>query len=195
MAKLSRRYATAFYELAAQRGLLGILYKQADIALLATRYDSFDKVITNPSIPKRDKYKLFRDVLTLTFKNKLREELINFLNLIIAKNREKYLYNILRDFTRMCREDEAKANVISATPLSTAQKAHIQKVLSKKTGKKIELDVKVNTDALGGIFMYVDEVAVDRSVRNALDNLTEFVINRRAGGIEQPLQNQEGLLS
>jgi len=178
MAKLSVRYATALYELAMERGSLGVFSEQAKMAIGIMGNDEFKNFILHPAVPKNEKYKFWDNVLKILFKDKVREELRSFLHLLIAKNRENIILDSLFEFFQMTQKGQTKAAVYSATPLSTPQKVRIQKLLEAKTSKKIEVEVKIKPEILGGMFIYIDEIVVDRSIGGGLNDMTEFIKKR-----------------
>jgi len=71
--------------------------------------------------------------------------------------------------------------VTSARELSKKQKTIIEGVIQKKTGKKPSLTYLINEDLLGGVVIRRGETVIDNSLRNRVNQLTEFIKQTKLG--------------
>ena len=70
-----------------------------------------------------------------------------------------------------------RADVVTASPLSDAQRSRVTSALAGSTGKHVELDIRVDSSLLGGAIATVGGVVFDGSLRTQLSQLRS-VLNR-----------------
>ena len=63
------------------------------------------------------------------------------------------------------------AEVVSATPLSEAQRAGLEAAIKAWAGSDIALDARVDAALIGGVVVRVGSKMIDASVRAKLDSL------------------------
>jgi F-type H+-transporting ATPase subunit delta len=66
-----------------------------------------------------------------------------------------------------------KARVTAATPLDDVQRERLQRALAARTGRRVELDVSVDPELIGGAVAVVDNVVFDGSLRTQLHQLRD----------------------
>jgi F-type H+-transporting ATPase subunit delta len=95
--------------------------------------------------------------------------------LLIDKERMDVLPQILVELRRMVEELEGveRVEVTSPTALSTAQRDQLSAAISAKTGKKIELEEKIDPAVLGGMVVKVGSTVYDGSVRTQIQQIRE----------------------
>ena len=64
-----------------------------------------------------------------------------------------------------------KARITSAQPLDEAQRAGIVAALEKRYGKKVEAEMDVDPELLGGARVQVGDQVIHASVRDALGQM------------------------
>ncbi|TFG91464.1 MAG: ATP synthase F1 subunit delta, partial [Myxococcales bacterium] len=64
-----------------------------------------------------------------------------------------------------------RARVVSASPLSDAQRERLRRALAERTGSQLELDIEVDASLLGGAVATVGGLVFDGSLRTQLDQL------------------------
>jgi F-type H+-transporting ATPase subunit delta len=180
MAQLSTRYATALFELAVEQGTLDVIFDQAAVVRDAFKDDECQKFINHPNIPKTEKYKFLDSMLAKIFPNGLHTDFKGFLHLLITKSRENAIVSAIDGFIKMANNHKrlTTAKVVSAVPLSAAQVALLKSVLSQKIGKQVEIDAVVDASLIGGFYINVDGFQADRSVKNQLNDMKEFVVKQ-----------------
>jgi len=177
MAQLSSRYATAFFELAVERGVIDALADQVLIAHDMLCSAQFQNFINHPNISKDEKYKFLDDELAAMFNGSTQAEFNDFLRLLIFKNRENIIVAALNDFIRMARDfkKETTAHVVSASRMSEAQILDLKRELLAKTGKQVDISVEIDPSLIGGFYVKVDGFIIDRSVKKGLSDMKDFV--------------------
>jgi len=99
----------------------------------------------------------------------------NFLAFLIDQRRLVDFGAIQEDFARLA--DAAagltKAQVTAAAPLDDAQRDRLQRALTARTGRNVELDITVDPELIGGAVAVVDNVVFDGSLRTQLQQLRD----------------------
>jgi F-type H+-transporting ATPase subunit delta len=99
----------------------------------------------------------------------------NFLLLLVDKERMDVLPQILVELRRMVEELEGieRVEVTSPAGLSAAQRDQLSAAIAAKTGKKIELEEKIDPAVLGGMVVKVGSTVYDGSVRTQIHQIRE----------------------
>ena len=173
MADLGIRYATALFEMSEEGGLLGEYLKQAQFLCDTLKDEEALLLLTHPLISGDEK----NAFLTKAFGEAVHQDLLAFMKLTIAKNREAYLLPALTKLVEMIKthQRQTTARVVSAVPLSDAQATQISATLSKKLGKQVDLTVIVDPSVIAGISIHVDGCFLDRTVKTMLKDMKEKV--------------------
>ena len=102
---------------------------------------------------------------------------VNFLELLIEKHRVPAVYRIRREYESLW-QDENKllpVQVTSAIELDQETVDNIGKAIGDRTGRRVELESKVDPDILGGIVLRVGDRILDASIANRLEDLRRQV--------------------
>ncbi len=164
---VSRRYSTAFFELAVEQNMVDTLYNEATILVDTLRSEQdFVSVINHPEVTFEQKFDLLKNV----FEGKINELFFGLFNIVLIKNREEDLLGILVSFVQKCEEYKGivEAKVISAKALNEAQITKIQDKLSKNLNKVVRVTTDVDASLIGGMVIYVDGKELDSSVKKYL---------------------------
>src|SRR4029079_11381783 len=101
------------------------------------------------------------------------ERFVTFLELLAERHRMPALFRIRRVFDALW-ADENKllpVTVTSAVELDDQLVGEIGKRIEEQTGRRVELNSKVDPDLLGGLKVSVGNMVLDASVRNRLEQL------------------------
>ena len=104
-------------------------------------------------------------------------ELVNFLELLIDKQRMPEVFRIRREFERLWKREQGliDVTVTSAVELDPAVVGRIGEEIERQTGQKAELASRVDGEILGGVVLQVGNMVLDASIRNRLDKLRKSV--------------------
>ncbi|SIO45599.1 ATP synthase F1 subcomplex delta subunit [Rhodovulum sp. ES.010] len=175
---IAARYATALFEIAKEANALAALEADIDMveAALAESAD-FRDLISSPVYSREAQSAA---VAALAPKMGLGEMTANTMRLMASKRRLFALPQLvvqLRDL--IAREKgEVSAEVVSAKPLSDAQKARLAEALKANAGKDVKINVSVDEGLIGGLVVKLGSKMIDTSVRtrlNALQNTMKEV--------------------
>jgi len=104
-------------------------------------------------------------------------ELLNFLELLVEKQRTTELFRIRREFERLWKREKRliDVTVTSAVELDPAVVDRIGGEIERQTGRRVELASRVDGEILGGIVLQVGNMVLDASIRNRLEKLRKSV--------------------
>jgi F-type H+-transporting ATPase subunit delta len=104
-------------------------------------------------------------------------ELVNFLELLIEKNRMTEIFRIRRQLEQLWKQENKRIDVTvtSAVELDPAVVERIGEEIERQTGRKVELASRVDDDILGGIVLQVGNMVLDASIRSRLEKLKKSV--------------------
>jgi F-type H+-transporting ATPase subunit delta len=178
MAKLiSKIYGDALFNLAVEE--IRIDETSEELKVLSTmlrEHEDFAKLLTHPRITKEEKNKIIESV----FKNRLSDEIVGFLTIVINNGRLGDLDSIISYYRKRLKEFKliGVVNVISAMELTTVQKTDIEtKLLQTTKFEKLEVDYKVDQSLLGGMIIKIGDQVMDSSVRTKLMLLEKNLLN------------------
>jgi len=168
---IARRYAMALFSVAKDKG------KTKEFQ---TDWQVVDETLRNPELyqivlSKAQSSVVKKEFLAKIFADKIDQLILNFIFLLIDKEREEYILDIKDIYNQLFDEDEKiiDVEVITALPLDAAQEEELRAVLAKKTGKKVRLDKKIDEALLGGSIIKIGDKIYDGSVAGRLASLQE----------------------
>lgn len=168
--RVNKRYAKSVIEQAREKDQLEQLRKDAGVFLEICRQNrDFLLMLRNPVIRSDKKVEIVRQVLEPYFHT----ENLNFVRLVIRKNRSPYLKGIFESVMDQYREliGIYKATVYSPVELKDATREKIKKLLEPKGEKTVELENIVNEQLLGGLVLKYGDKLWDASVATRLKEM------------------------
>ena len=104
-------------------------------------------------------------------------EFINFLELLIEKQRMTEIFRIRRQFEELWKRENRHIDVTvtSAVELDPAVVSKIGEEIERQTGQQVDLASRVDADILGGVVLQVGNMVLDASIRNRLEKLRKSV--------------------
>jgi F-type H+-transporting ATPase subunit delta len=104
-------------------------------------------------------------------------EFVNFLNLVIDKQRMPEIFRIRRQFEELWKHENRRIDVTvtSAVELDPAVVSKIGEEIERQTGQEVDLASRVDAEILGGVVLQVGNMVLDASIRNRLEKLRKSV--------------------
>ena len=135
-----------------------------------------NSVFGNPSIQLTQKENILNELIA---RMKPSNATANFLRVLLQNGRLMNIGAIAERFKAELaeRSGNVSAKVTTARPLSDAQSNDLKANLEQLTGKKVKLDLNIDTELLGGVVAQVGSTIYDNSVRTQLENLRKQIIN------------------
>jgi len=173
MERLSVIYASALFDIAIEQNVVNEFLEQAIFLRDSLGDEEFQNVLVHPQISASEKHEMFRSA----FEGKIHEDLLGFLYLTADKNREKFLVPALKGLIGFIERHNkiVTAKVLSANAYDEKQAEALKVMLSKKLGKQVELDLKVDQTLIGGPYIFVDGYYIDWTVKKKLRDLSVFM--------------------
>jgi F-type H+-transporting ATPase subunit delta len=166
IATVARPYAEAAFEAALDKNSLGATADSLQLLAAIVRNEQMRFVLSDPRVGAEQKKELFADITG----GKLDEVTRNLLDVLVDNHREVLIAEIEDQFEQLKREHDRvlKARITSAQPLTDPQRADIVAALERRYGKKVEAEVDVDPQLLGGARVQVGDQVIHASVRDAL---------------------------
>ncbi|WP_032121310.1 F0F1 ATP synthase subunit delta [Clostridium amazonitimonense] len=172
---LDKRYALALYEVAEEKEKVEeYLQDLREIVDLIQNNEEFLKIIKHPQISTSRKKKTFIKI----FKDKIDEELLSFLLILIEKDRILFLKEKLNEMEKINleRNNTLIAKVKTVIPLNHEERKILIDKLSNKYNKKIMLEEEIDKGIIGGVYVRVGDDVIDGTVRSKLEEMKEIVL-------------------
>lgn len=166
---VARPYAEAAFKAALQEGRLRETADAFSLAAAISVDETMRSALTNPRVTPAQKMQLFQAVGGET----LVPLAVNVVGLLIDNHREALLPEIANLFEAFVREHQrvVHATITSARPLDEAQRAEIVTALETQYGRKVEAELDVDPELLGGARVQVGDQVIHASVRDALAHM------------------------
>ncbi|MBN1474742.1 MAG: ATP synthase F1 subunit delta, partial [Syntrophaceae bacterium] len=151
ISNISKRYAKAFFEIAASEKKLEEFYAElSSFSAMITQNKALKDFFANPIIEQENKKAVVEKLISkLRFSNMT----INFLKLLVDKRRIDTISDIETCYRQLMDETLKKVsiNVKTAFPLSEKMREFITSNMEKVTGRKADIAVETVPDLLGGV--------------------------------------------
>ncbi len=172
---VSERYAQALLELVSDNlSKEDILKELLDITESVKGSGDLNKVMTSPVISNDEK----KNVISKLFENTTNKVILNFLKLLVDKNRFSMLESITKEYKNEINRlnNLLSINVTSAIDLTEDEKSAIKDKLSNILNKNIELEWATNPDIIAGLVFEVGDNIIDNSLRHKLQDLSRNIM-------------------
>ncbi len=173
---VAQRYAKALLELADENKLVydDVLHQLQDVSKSVEASQDLNKVMSSPVISSDEK----KNVLVKLFEKDNSKIVVNFLQLLVDKNKFGILSSVVKEFANEVNKlnNRLLLNVTSAIELTDSDRAMIKVKLQKVLDKEIELEWAVNRDIIAGLVFEANDNIVDNSLRHKLQELSRKLI-------------------
>jgi F-type H+-transporting ATPase subunit delta len=173
MADAARVYAEALFEVGRDKGKLDVLQQQlGQFADAVDRDRDLQVFFFSPYLSSAEKVEGIRRAISGA-----EPELINFLELLVDKQRMTDIFRIRRELDELWKQENRRIDVTvtSAVELDPAVVEKIGQEVERQTGEKVDLSSEVNGDILGGLVLRVGNMVLDASIRSRLEKLRKSV--------------------
>lgn len=162
---IARPYAEAAFSLASESGSLPAWSSMLDTMAQVAANPDVRECIGNPDLTHEQLAGLF-----LSLCGKVDDAGRRFVAVLVENRRLALVPQIRELFETFKREREGTldARIVSAFPISDAQKASLVTGLEKKFGRRIQATVELDPELIGGVEVIVGDEVIDGSVRARL---------------------------
>ena len=172
---VQREYGGALWAIAVEDNCTDAML--ADVRALQTvlrETPEYLRLIRCPDIPLDTRIGLLDDA----FRGRVPDTLLHFLQLLCERGHFGCLPDCLEEFCR--RYDEANnienVTVVSAVPLTRAQKDALGAKLSQKLQRNVRLSTKIDPSVMGGLRVETEGASMDGTVRRQIESIRENLL-------------------
>lgn len=173
---IARNYASALFELAQRHEGLEAFASGLDTVVgLLDQHPSFKLFLETPRIADRDK----KELLKKAFGPVLPRTLLNFLQVMVDKRRQRLLGLVAGEYRSMLDEHLGRAHVTVtlARPLDADALQELSRRLSRLLGKEAIPHVRVKPVILGGVHLKSGDTVYDGTLRRRMKQLRRQLVS------------------
>lgn len=170
--EVAKKYANALYLAGQEKNIISEVYEQlTQLDQVVHSERAFLEFLKSPRNTEKDKKSFVQNVL----QKRVHAIVVQFLNILLEKNRIKYLREIIDEFNRLVEAERGigRATVISAAPLTDSEKRELTNKLSSKLKLKIKLETEIDPSLMGGAIIFTHDQIIDGSVKHGLELLEQ----------------------
>ncbi len=179
--RIARRYAKALLSVGREDGQAET-YKEelGGFAKLLEENKELEMAISNPLYDAESRKKVLGAVVERLGPSGVMR---SFLLLLFDKGRIQYVKDIYLFYEKLTDElaNIVRADLVSAVELPEESIDKIRAALSKKTGKEVRMETRVDPALIGGLVTKIGDLVLDGSVKTQLTSLKESL--QRGEGI------------
>ena len=168
---VAKRYAKALYDIGTEQGKSEIFAENLnELAALLEANEEVGAMLLNQSIQNDDKKKAINALL-----NGMEPMVINFVDLVVDKNRAGSLVAMCASYIELMEEQAniARAEIISAVPLTEEQVKKIEDKFSGIVGQTVKAETSVDASLIGGVQVRIGDTVYDGSLASQLKKLND----------------------
>lgn len=164
---VARPYAEAVYKLAVNNQGLSEWSKMLQLAAAIAEDDGVKRLIGNPVISAKQLGEIFLDI----GKNKFNSGARNLIMLLADNKRILVLPQISQLFEQLKAQHEGvlEAKIVSAFAMEGRQLKKLIEDLERKFKRKIEAQVSIDSELIGGVKVEIGDEILDASIRGKLE--------------------------
>ncbi len=165
--KIGVRYAKALFDLALERGVTDILYRDMKTVSQLCAMEEVKAVINNPVIPQQKR----KEIILALAGDQSDKLTVSFISLMFSHGRGDYLASSARNFIDLTRRHRGirQVTLTTAVPVEGRLKEEMAALVSGTEKGSIEFIEKVDSSVIGGFILRVDDAYIDASVRSRLN--------------------------
>jgi F-type H+-transporting ATPase subunit delta len=168
------------------RALFDVALKEADVqqagrdlaafAQLVAGNEMLARVLTNPAIPAAQKHAIVDQLLKRA--GTVTPAVAKLLLLLAARDRLVLLPDVAAAYENRLMEHAmvVRAEVVTAIPLPADRVSALQQGLAQATGRKVQLDTRVDPAIIGGAIAKIGSTVYDGSVARQLEKMKDTLV-------------------
>jgi len=170
------RYAKSLIDLAQEKNLTEEVYKDMQFFKQVVRENrELMLALKSPILRHEKKLSILKNV----FESRVNPVSYSIFSIITKKHREGIMDSIAEEFVRLYNDLKGiqKAQVTTTTPLTDELRKQFEAMVTKATGKTVQLEEKVDPKLIGGYVLRIGDRQVDASIRSQLNALRLNFLN------------------
>lgn len=176
---IARRYAHALLLYAMENAAEDQVYEQVEkLTAALQQVHGLRAALESLGISKSEKVKLLCNAVS---QERTCLVLVNFFHMVLDNKRQHLMMFILNSFMFAYRKQKRIrcCRLITAVPMSDEKLKELeQTILHYYRGRRVEFDVTVNPDIIGGCILELGYIRVDASVAGGLKNIKKNMVEK-----------------
>jgi F-type H+-transporting ATPase subunit delta len=167
----ARRYARALFSLANEtQSTDAVRGELDDLTQLFAESPELEQALFRPLRPVKERAAVLKAICE---RLQTSDTVRRFCGFLVDQRRLVDFDGIREEYQRLADQNagRARAEVLSAGPLADDQRERLRRALSERTGKDVELDVRVDPTLIAGAVASVGTLVFDGSLRTQLEQL------------------------
>ena len=174
MAQKNKGYALALFSIASEANLADKIFEELqEITDALSKNPDYVEFLHSPAISKETKLSSLNQIIPSSFTSQLKA----FLAVMCKKGDLQEIFSCFDEFSQIYKEASkiSVANITSAVELSSTEIEGLKKSLESKTGKRLTLNITIDSSILGGVIAEVDGKVYDGSLKRRLDEIKKVI--------------------
>lgn len=168
-------YGSALYQAACEVGKKELILEEAQgVCEVLEQERDLCILIETPVVSAEEK----KGVLKAIFENRISEELLNFLFILVDKGRTRHFASAVKVYKELYNTDEgfSSGKIYSTKPLDADKITRFEEETGKLLRQNVKLVNEIDTTLIGGVKILIDGKIIDASLRKRLDDLNNTII-------------------
>ena len=170
--RVAARYAQALFDMGRERGTL--LVVSTDVGAIEETIQGSKElraILASPVVKPEQKRAILREI----FQHQISPDVMQFVDLLVAKGRAEELHAVTGEFKRMfdTLQNVVSAQITSALALSQVEQDAIINRLQSMSGKSVRASFMTDPTLLGGFIARMGDTLIDASLKHQLESLRE----------------------
>ncbi len=179
--RVARPYARALFELAGTDEVKGQVHDElGQITEVVLHHPGLKSFLWHPQVSSQAKAEL----LGRLFQDRISDLVMHFMWVVVSKGRETSLESIASEYRVLWDKHQGRirADVRTAMALTERDHEELSQVLSRATGKTVDLSVTVAPELIGGLVVRMGDRVLDGSLARKISVLGQRLRNGSGGG-------------
>ena len=176
MTQIGSVYGQALYALAKDEKIVDLIREDlAQVNEVFKGEPDYLRLLSAANIPRQERCAL----LDGAFRDKVHPYVLNFLKILTEKGYAKHFASCMDVYVRQYNTDNdiLPVKAVSAVALTGKQIVRLERKISAITGKKAQVENRVDPQCLGGVLLSYDGTQVDGSVASRIENMRKLLKN------------------
>ncbi|MDM8547372.1 F0F1 ATP synthase subunit delta [Candidatus Venteria ishoeyi] len=179
LATLARPYAEALFELAVETDNLTQWSNLIEFLSVVTSSPELEEITRNPQVDKETLLKFLWELCQegccqqTELSAEFEKQAENLIQTLVENDRLLAVAEIAKQYELLKAKQEAyvSVEVTSTYAVRAPQKAELIKMLEKRYGKKVNVNITIDRSLMGGWLIRANDQLIDLSVRGRLENM------------------------
>jgi len=168
-------YGNALFQAACELNKKELILEEATQVLeILEREPDLCAFVDTPVISIGEK----KDTLKSIFENRISDELLNFLYVLVDKGRTKHFARAIKVYKELLDKQEGVSygKIFSVKTLSPDRLEKFEAETGKLLKQNVKLENEIDANLIGGIKIFIDGKVIDASIRRRLEDLNNTII-------------------